>query len=899
MSIQHRRLLVISLASLCVGVVLPGPARAQVGDPAERDLSFAQGLYAQENYALAADKFVAFVRQYPTHANLSLALFRAGECLYRTAKYPEAEAQFSQLIRQFPDSAEAEPGGVWLGDAAFQAKHYQQAADAYAAFLQKHPASDQAGHAAYWQGESYYHLGRNPEALAAYQLALTHKLSDQEAAYTRYAVGWTYLQLNQPDKALDCLQQVLDKYPASPVAAESQYLLGNAHRARKDWPAALAAYQKVLAAYAGSKFAPLAQAGIAWCHFDQKAYEPALEAFRRVVATYPGSAPAAEAELRAADCLFHLKRWAEAAPAYEKVSADRAGKWADEATYWLAVTYEQMPDAARAVAAHTRLATEFRQSPRLPEALLHLGRLQAAAGRLDEALAAYKAALETAQDPALKQQAQAGLAWVVYQKDQSGQSLAEVEKLVRQDPKAPGAAELGVQVAAAHFNAGRLQPALDLLELLLAAQPAGLKLGQALYLAGACHEGLGHDQKAEEFYRRVLQEGKQPEYTAPATASLVGLYARAGDLARARALADDLQRSAASPEAKAFALNAVADALAKAKQPAEALPLYSRALELAPEGPTAPFAQLGVAWSKLAANDPSAAEAFWAVARKYPGSPAAKRVPEGLLAAAEALYGQGKFPEAQGLYQRVLEGFPDSKLVGGAEYKLAWCLLKQGKPEAALPHFTAAVPKVTQPAVVADARYQAARLLADKGSFAPAAELLEPLRQQYQDPDRTPLALALLGRVCLELGQPDKAAPAFQLVLDRYPQSPAVAEAWLGLGRILRQQKNYDQAQAALAKCLASASGAVGAEAQYELGACLRDRGDAKKAVEELLKVAILFGDAHWSARAQWEAGQCYEQLQDTAGAIATYKVVLRDYPTQQPWADQARARLQALQPPG
>jgi tetratricopeptide (TPR) repeat protein len=134
------------------------------------------------------------------------------------------------------------------------------------------------------------------------------------------------------------------------------------------------------------------------------------------------------------------------------------------------------------------------------------------------------------------------------------------------------------------------------------------------------------------------------------------------------------------------------------------------------------------------------------------------------------------------------------------------------------------------------------------------------------------------------------------LVIDRHADHAAVAEAWLGLGRIQRLQKQPDKALEALAKALATAQGVVGAEAQFELAAAHRDKDDAKTAAEEFLKVAILYGDARWSARAQFEAGQCYEQLQDKDAAIKSYKVIGRDYPQQQQWVDQAAARLKALE---
>ncbi|NPV46603.1 MAG: tetratricopeptide repeat protein [Armatimonadetes bacterium] len=892
---QGRQEIALILATLMLPV-LAGTAWAQVVDQAEKDFAFAQGLYRQENYGLAAEKFAAFVKAYPTHANMSLALFRAGECLFRTGKHGEAAPYFEQLTQKYPDSAEAEPGWVWLGDAYFQSQQYEKAASAYKSYLQKYPQGDQGGRAAYWLGESYYHLGNNAEAIAAYEQALGKQLSEQESAYARYALGWAYLQASDTDKALQYLQQVLEKHATSPVAAESQYLIGTAYRTRKEYPAAVAAFQQVLDKFADSKFAAYAQSGIAWCHFEQKEYEAALAAFGQVMARYPGSEPAAEARLRSADCLFHLRRYSEAAPLYEQAAAEKDSKWADEALYWLGVTYQQIPDAAdRALAAHERLVAEHPESPRVTDSYVHIGRLHLAAGKTAEAVTAFQRAMDTARTPAAQQQAQANLAWARYQQDKSEANLGEVEKLLQQDPKQPWVAPLAYHVAFAHFTAERFQAALNMLDLIVTNHPEAAKQGDIAYLSGACQDRLGNTTKAEELYRQALQDPRQPEYAGLAGAGLVDLYARQGDVERARQLAEELTQSETTAEAKGYALNAVAEALYKAKRYPDAMATYAEVLKVAPESSAAPYAQLGLAWAKLEAGAADAEEAFLTVSRKYPQSPAAARVPEGLLAIAERLFEAENYPAAQAAYQRLLNDYPASDLGDEAEYKLAWALLRQDKPDEALSHFVAVVPRASSPAVAADARYQAARLLVVKGEVPQAAALLEPFRQEYAETEVTPLALALLGRACLDQKQTEQAASAFRQVLDKYPGSPAAADAWLGLGRVQHLQKQFDPALESLTRALATAQGATAAEAQFIMAMVLRDKGETQKAAEEFLKVSILYGVPAWSARAQYEAGQCYEQLQNKDAAIKSYQVVVRDYPQQTEWVQQAQARLEAL----
>lgn len=889
------------LAFSASAVLLAATVCLPQGGEAEKEFAFAEGLYAQENYKLAAEKFVRFIEQHPTHANLPLALFRAGECNYRLGNFTDAARYFERLTREFPNKEEAEAAWLWLGDTYYQLQRYDQAAAAYEALMRSFPQSQYLSRAAYWRAESYYRLGEFEKAIEGYKDVLNRKPGEEEAAYALYSIGLSYLQLKRPEDAIGYLSQVVEKYPNSPVAAESQYLLGMAYQAAKNFQAALDAFRKVLTHHPNSKFAAHAEIGIAWTHFQQGEYEKALEAFQAVAAKHPESSLATEAQLRSADCLYHLGRWADAAALYAKVADLPNNSWADEALYWCALSYEQLSDREKAATVLGRLIHDFPQSPRAGDAQFHLGQLHLLSGDLDAAIAAFEAASAAAQDPDRKQRAAAGLAWARYQKAKSPEALLELEKLIRDDPKSALAGQLAGFVGRGYFQAGDYEKARDVLALVVANHPQHEQLSEVLYFLGAACEKTGRQDEAIQHYRRVLDQAKASSYAGPAAAALVSLYVAKGDLAAAQQVVGSLQNSGAAPDAIAFCYYKLGEALQSAGKPAEAAAVYEKAIAAAPESEAAAYSQVGLGWCKLSAGDlAGAAEAFRTAAAKYAGSQAAAGVPAGLLAVAEKLFDQEDYPAAQAAYEQVIRDFPDSDLVDEARYKLAWTLLRQGKAPQAQPLFAQAAQNTDNPAVAADARYQAARLLAEAGDFAAAVPLLEPFRTQYQDFDRRPWALALLGQGHLRLGHRDDAVAVFQLLTGAYPDHPAAAQAWLGLGRAYRQAQKLDQAIEVLSKVLAAGDGAalpdpLAAEAQFELGACYRDKADLARAAEEFLKVAILYRDEQWGARAQFEAGACYEELKEVENAVRCYKAIVARYPGQQEWVEKAQARLKAL----
>lgn len=897
---------VLGLVPLLVVLAAATAGWAQGGAQAEKDFAFAEGLYEQENYQLAVGKYVEFIGKYPGHPNMSLAVFRAGECSYRLGKHEEAVPYFERVTREFPTSEQAEPAWLWLGDSYYKAGQYEQAGAAYESLLRTFPQSEHGGRAAYWRAESYYRQGKYDEAIAAYKDALQRKPGEETVAYALYSIGLAHLQLKQNDEAVTYLAEVVGKYKTSPIAAESQYLLGAAYQAAGQQGPALEAFRKVLTDYGDSSFAAHAQVGLAWAQFQQGQYDAALESFQKVATDHPDSPAAAEARLREADCLYHLRRWDEAATAYERLAGEQGSQWADEALYWLAVTYEQQGDAAKALATHGRLVKEFPSSPRLTDAYLHLGQLQIAAGDLDAAVATFQAAEKAAPDPGRKRQATAGLAWAKYQvglkaNRESPDALAELEQIVREDPASPLGAQLAGLVGRAHYNAARYEPALAMLTLLAENHPEHEQRGETLYLIGACHERSGRTDQAADSYRQVLEKAGGSAYAAHATAALVGLYAGKGELEQVRGLTAELEKAGAGPEALAFCSYKLGDALYEAKSYAEAASAYEKALAAAPASDFAPYAQVGLAWARLSAGDlTGAVEAFRAVAEKHAGSQAAGGVPEGLLAVGERLFDEGKYAESQALYEQTIAAFPASDLADEAEYKLGWALLEQDRKADAEPHFARAAETANVPQIAADARYQAGRLIFDRGDYVGAAAMLEPFRQKIADEawaafDKTPWALVVLGQAQERLQKPDQAAQAFLIVADRYREHPARGHALLGLARGYRAGKQPDKALEALQAMPQDLGGEVAAEAQYELAACYRDKDDLAKAAEEFLKVSILYRNEQWGAVAQYEAGQCYEQLQDMGNAAKCYKAVLDRYAGQAEVVAKARERLAAI----
>ena len=893
---MSRMPLAVSVALLVGLLVTIIPGQAQNDDP-EKLLTFANGLFDREMYPQALEQYQAFIAKFPQHANMSVALLRGGECLYHQQNYAEAIKLYDRCAKEHATSPEADSAFLRDGQCHFQLKQYSEALASFAALLQQFPQSRYLAQAAYWQGESYFSLGEYAKAIDAYKVSLEKSPKDEYSAYALYSIGLCETQLGNAEAAIASLKRVLTDYPTSPLVPEVSYRIGQALWAQKKYDEAIQNYKTVTDKYPKAPAAALAAIGIGYCLYDKANYAEAVAAFQQVAQTYPDTPQALEAQVQIGHCLLRQQKYDEALAAFGHVADnEKAGSAAQDASFWRAVTLQRKGDADAALAAFGKFVKDNPKSQYLADSYLHIGDLQLNANDPGAAATAYAAAAEATQDADTKRKARYGVAIAKFKQTPSDTTVAEVEKIIAENPKTELAAQLSLEVAQTRYTKEQYAEAAKAFDSFVTDWPEAAQAADAAYFAAVCYEKLKRTPEAVAAYERVVQKYPKGRYADQALGALINLYAAAGDTAKANQAAQQLREQYPQSKAISAGLFNSARALYEAKKYAEAAKQYDDVIKSNPAPDLAAQAWYGLGAARFADGDlEGALTAFGTVADKFPQAEIAKSLPDALFQIGEKRFDAKNYTGAQSVYQDIIKRFPDAKATLLAHYKLGWALLKQDRKQDALPNFLAVTDADADRAVVADARYQAARVLFEKPDYEKVAALLAPFIQGRDDLAMTPWALVLLGRARLELKQVAPALEAFKAVAARFPKHAAAAPAQLGLGRALKSQKDYAGAVVALNQALARNVTAVSVEAQYELADCKRLQEDLKGAAEEFLKVAILYDNPQWGANAQVQAGACYERAGDKENAVKAYKLVVDKYKDQTDAAQQAQDRLKVL----
>jgi TolA-binding protein len=764
---------------------------------AEEAFSLADGLFRKGFHDQALEKFLAFVQQYPQHANASLALFLAGECNYAQSKYADAIPLYQRVLTEYPNSKDVDVAAYRIGHCKYQLKDYAGAIAAFEDLLKRVPDTQYKASALYWTGECHYSLGQHADAVKAYEQSITLAPQGEVAAWAAYSIGMSQLALGNPDAALQSFQRVARDYADSPVAAECELRVGDALREAGKPDEAVRSYEAVLKR-GDAKLAPGALHGLAWCQFDAKQWTQARELFQRLLKEYADSPFAPSARRGLADCLYHEKQYPEAAKAYEEALNGAAPEAVPDLLFWQAASFEQAGDAARAKALYKRVVDEHAGHPLAAKAALRLAETSAEGQDLDSAEASYKEAAAS-NDPELKARGRLGLAWVAYQRGDKAGALKQYDEIARADPASATGGTAAIQGAQIAFAEKDYAKTIDLASLFLDRQPDADERPRARCLRGLSLAATDKTDEAVKELEQAVAAAPKADFTLNALTTLAQLYRKLGNNAKAdEALARlkrDFPESAAGAEAEYDAATALfgAGKFAEARQGYEAV---------------------------LKANEPSiAAPAQYQIGAAY--------------------FQEGQPEQALAAFRKVVEQYPTAEAAGPAQHQVGVCLLRLEKwPEAAdaLSKFIADHPNDE---AVAEANGQLAWAYKNAGELDRAKALYEALvgRTASSDTSNAAVADALfqLGEIAYAAKDYETALARYSAIPEKQPNSDLIDEAQYMRGWSLLQLKRTDEAVEAFRACLAAKPEArLAADCHFQIGAALAAKGETDAAIAEL-----------------------------------------------------------------
>jgi TolA-binding protein len=815
-----------------------------------------EALFAGEKYAEAITAYQA-VGKWPDNALAPQAMYSIGFCQLRLNQKDKAAETFRKVAAQYGDSPVAAEAALRAGDVLRRDRQYKAAAEQYEFILQKYGTGEFAGDAQAGLAWSRFAQGDFSGARAAFQVVLTKYPGTNTAAEAPLRIGDCYYSEKKFAEAAGSYAEAA-KSQNSDIAAEATYWLGMSRLELKSAAEATAAFETLAAKYPKSAFAQRGQVRLAEALTHQGKTDAALDAYRKAIALNPATPAAETAAYAHGVLLYGAKRVPEATAAFRQF-LERYPKSGQTAAARLALAQCQFEGKEFGPAASTLqpLTTPGTTTgDTLAAAWFLFGQCQARLSKPDDAVVSFQASVDAAP----------------------------------QGPYAPRALAAMGSILTAR---GKTKEAGEVYALLSKKYSDAPQAGDALLRAADSARAGGRHEEAIRFYSQAVSQRSDPTAVAKARLGLAHSLAQTGKTDAALKTLEEL--AASKPEAS-LAVRArfiAGEVQEKANRPDEAIRQYEGALALqpGPEVAAACLLRVGALRSQQKQFAP-AADALNRLLTKYPKS---ALVPEALYELGWGLLEQKQTAKARPYFERLINEFAAHELTADAAFRVAEADFAARQYAKAAPRYRLAATAPAGKELADKAWYKLGWCYREMKDHSHAAEAFGKVPSAFPKSDLAPESRLRAGEALIAQAQFRPALTQFTQLIEQLRGKREGADllprAQLGAGQCRLKLGETDAGLAILRQVAVTANGAIGAEAQARIADAFFERGQFKPALDEYLRVTLLFASTPSAPYAQYRLGDTNQKLGDASAANAAYRKVIDGWPDSY-WAQQARQRL-------
>jgi len=932
LGVCHLKANKLDLAQQCFDTVVKTYPKCDLLDATHLYLGVTQYNLAQagkaEMYDAAADAFNTVITKHPESKHVAEALFYRGECFYHRGKKAEAAAMYSQLTAKFPNDKLMADALYALGVAQEELGRPAEAGKSYALFLKNFAESPLAAEVTVRQAAALSQLKQYAEAAALYasvpakwpqskllavanlaggkcyylagNFAEARKLLGQALAAggesTGEAAHWlvrSLLKEGKPAEAAAAAEKLLPKVGDGPQAA--QLLLDQADAVyevpeRRGDAAAL--YAALAAKYPQEPTTPQALYMAGFMALGKADYQTALKHAMAFMTAYPNHELSADANYVAAESRLQLGRFADA----EKLFAQLVQKYPShtDVEAWKVrrgLSLYLQKKYAETVALLQPMLTELRTPDALAEAQYLLGGSQVEQKQFDAAVKSLEASL-TAQ-PKWRQADETLLllAQAYNAQQKARQAKAALSRLIAEFPASRLLDRAHYRLGEYAFATADYPAAAAEYQLVVEKWPAGTLAPHALYGLGWAKLNQNDHAGAEKTFDSLVQ--KYPDHKLVPRARYGRAMARYQLKNFAQAV-DDAQALLAAdptPVEKSDARYLLGLCQAALQKHADAAATFQTLLKDDPKYAGADKVRYELAWAlKQQEKEKESADAFTQLAAQSPDSPLAA---EAQYHVGEFAYKSGEFKNAAAAYYASLQKAGKTELGEKAAHKLAWSYFRIDDLADARQTFS--YQRATWPngPLAADAAFMEAECLFKQKKFDEAlaayGQVKNPAGKDFQV-----LALLHAGQAAGQLKQWDKSLQWLDACVAQFPDSSYLPEALCEQGWAKQNLGKTDEALALYEKVIGKTNREVAARAQFMIGEIQFQQKNHAEAVKSFFKVSYGYGYPQWQADATYQAGRCFEALNNKEQAIKQYRELIEKYP-QSDKTTLARQRIEEL----
>ncbi len=495
--------------------VSPEASPQETAPPAQRQLEYANGLFAQKQYDLAVPEFEKYLDQHPSAAGRANALFFLGESYRALNKPGAARKNFQAVLDDYGDSEFAGAAAYVLAETAFKEKNYGAALPLFHRAGAKSKEPPVVLSSRYFEARCLESLDHKDEAVGIYQQVIDAKNPNPFREDSRSAAASIFLSRGKKGEALKQYEALSNEAQKSALKAEAAVRGGliaadliQSEKGKIDKgmvEKATALLQKGKGMADAGKFRAIAEVGLLRLYSSSGQYAQLLAEYKKEQSKLPEEARP-EVMLLAGNAERQLGHSKEAGQIYGEIIAKYPKREeAKDAQYQRLINIYNS-DLPSVIAAVDEFLQMSPAAERADQAKLLKAEALYKQGNHAEAAPIY-AELRAAQlSPKLRAEAAYKLAWCYVQMKDAPRLVEAFTFYVQSFPDAPQAPAALAQRAIAYQQDKNYDVALADLNTILTKYPGAHEREAALQQKALILGQQGNAKGMSDIFRQLLKE---------------------------------------------------------------------------------------------------------------------------------------------------------------------------------------------------------------------------------------------------------------------------------------------------------------------------------------------------------------------------------------------------------
>jgi TolA-binding protein len=797
----------------------------------------------------AVNKYESFLQKYFHSEFRPLALYTLGTIYNEKNLFEKSREKLFELVVDYPNHRKTGSALYWIGESYLSEDRYTEAQEYFTKALESE-SNNYKDYTIYSLASLKEKLKKYKEAVYYYDRILSYHKSSELAPSAQLRIGICYFNLGEYDNVVIELSDPLINELPLQQKVEAKTILANSFYKLREYENAADTYDDILKFYPEKISEDKVKYGLAWVNFKMNDYSTAFTYFDEL-ANSANDTIAQNSLYLSGECKRNLGETEDALEIFKLVLEHDNFTLRKRALFNTGIIYFQRQnyDDAEKYLVESSEAEELNIKAR---SLTILGEIYLSRKSYKTAKDYFYSAKQLdGVDEELLNRSLLGLGISQYYLNDFENASLNLNELISRNPRFEES-KVNFYLAEVYFAKGQFENTITHYNRI--DESDELLKKQALYGKAYAYFNMKDFANSSYYFEEYLKQYPDNDNYFDVGLRLAESYYGLKNFNKASDIYAKLFSGSTDKLNDAFTFYQYAQALFKANRTAEAIKALNDLQRRFRNSRFSDDSQYLIGWIYFQHGDfNKAIQNYLMLFDKYPKSPI---IPIAYYSIGDSYFNLGDYDSAISYYTQLIDKYPDTKYVFDAINGIQYCYIAKDQPDNAISLIDIFIDNNPDSKFADQILFKKGEIYFSMGNYAKAAEGYKELINRFPQSSYVPNAYYWVGKSYLNTGKTEDAKQMFQLTADNHLKSDVGISSVLELGAIYNKEKNYFKEVEIYNYAInAFESSSRVPELLYFKGVAQKLDGDIQSAYNTFDRIIKFFRETVFSAKAKIELG--------------------------------------------